>query len=430
MKKTLFLVSYALIACLIFSVASQRENQSLKHLLRGEYTNKMVDASTQLNQLQQAVQQSLLYKDPTALNNSLQDVWRLSSDIRYSIADLPLDRDFTNEWMNYLGRLGNNAKMTMTSQENATKWHENVKQVSNNLQNFSSDWQIATSHLLKADDNYKQWLEEQTTGADTSGFKNLTNSVKNYSESDFPLTASESDYEKKKELKEINDKQITKEEAIERFNVMFPELENATISVNQSKKGSPYPFYHIVFHKGERTGYADITLKGGHLLSYLAERPFENKALSLDQIKRSADSRLKELGYKDVKETNALENSDVWHITYARIDEKTKAKVYADGVQVKIAKDTGEVVGLNGVEYIQKEVLKPQIMKKIDWNEFFNNDAKIEEEDLAYSENKNYEERLCYELTVRVDSSTVPHTYKILVDTETGEVIKNEKLST
>ncbi|MFJ8261336.1 PepSY1/2 domain-containing protein [Rummeliibacillus sp. NPDC094406] len=429
MKKTIFLLSYAIVACLIFSFASNRENKELKYLLHGQYTGKMADASAQLNELQQAVQQSLLFKDPTAFQNSLQDVWRLSSDIRYSIADLPLDRDFTTQWMNYLGRLGNNAKMTLTSQENATKWHDNAKQVSNNLTNFTSDWQIATAHILQADNNYKQWLEEQTTEKDTSGFNKLSQSVKTYTESDFPLTASESDYEKKKELKELNDKQITKDEAIARFYVMFPELENATLSVNPSKKGAPYPFYHIIFHKGERTGYADITQKGGHLLSYLVERPFDKKALPLDQLKQSADRQLKELGYKDVKETDARENSNVWHITYARIDEKTKAKVYADGVQVKIAKDTGEVVGLNGIEYIQKEKLKPQLVKKINWDEFFNKDVKVVNEDLAYSENKDYAERLCYELTVRMDTSQVPHTYKILVDTETGEVIKKEKLS-
>lgn len=429
MKKTIFLLSYAVAACLIFSIASNRENQELKYLLQGQYTGKMADASAQLNELQQAVQQSLLFQDPTAFHDSLQNVWRLSSDIRYSIADLPLEREFTTEWMNYLGRLGNNAKMTMTSQENADRWQKNVSQISNNLASFSSDWQIATAHYLNGDTNYKRWLEEQTTEGDTSGFKNLSKSVKTYTESDFPLTASEADHEKKKELKELNDKKITKDEAISRFNEMFPELENATLSVKQSKRGAPYPFYHIAFHKGERTGYADITLKGGHLLSYLIERPFEQKTLSVEKLKSQADQRLKELGYKDVVETDARENNEVWHFTYARIDTKTKAKVYADGVQVKIAKDTGEIVGLNGIEYIQKENLKPQMMKKMNWDEFFTNKATVVKEDLAFVENKDFVERLCYELTVRVDSSKAPHTYKVLVDTETGEVIKNEKLS-
>ncbi len=69
------------------------------------------------------------------------------------------------------------------------------------------------------------------------------------------------------------------------------------------------------------------------------------------------------------------------------------------------------------------------MMKKMNWDEFFTNKATVVNEDLAYVENKDFVERLCYELTVRVNSSKVPHTYKVLVDTETGEVIKNEKLS-
>ncbi|GEL03994.1 PepSY1/2 domain-containing protein [Rummeliibacillus stabekisii] len=429
MKKTIFLLSYALIACLIFIVASNRENKELQYLLHGQYTNKMADASTQLNELQQAVQQSLMYKDTTALHQSLQDVWRLSSDIKYSIADLPLDQEFTSEWMNYLGRLGNNAKMTMTSKENADKWHANIKNVSENLTNFSNDWQVATAHVLQQDNNYKHWLEEQTADQSTGNFKNMAKSIKTYRESDFPLTASESDHEKRKNLQKLDDRKISESEAINRFKDMFPELSNATIAVKNSRKGAPYPFYHITFTKGERTGYADLTVKGGHLLSYLVERPFGQTSLPILKLKKLADQHLKELGYTDVVETDARENSEVWHLSYARVDQSTKAKIYADGVQVKIAKDTGEVVGLNGIEYIQKEKVKPQTMKKIDWNTFFNRDAEVMEEDLAYVEDKDFVERLCYEVTVRVNANKTQHTYKVLIDTETGEVIKNERLS-
>ena len=61
---------------------------------------------------------------------------------------------------------------------------------------------------------------------------------------------------------------------------MFPEFKDAKIHITESSQNAPYPFYHIQFHKGIRIGYADLTKKGGHLLSYLLERPFEKTTIS------------------------------------------------------------------------------------------------------------------------------------------------------
>ena len=111
-------------------------------------------------------------------------------------------------------------------------------------------------------------------------------SVKQYTESDFPLTASESDSMKKKELKNIKDPKVTREEAIDEFKKLFPHVSNETIVVEMSQPGSPYPFYHIRFAEDESIGYIDITEKGGHVFSFLTERPFGKEVYRLKFLKR------------------------------------------------------------------------------------------------------------------------------------------------
>ena len=44
---------------------------------------------------------------------------------------------------------------------------------------------------------------------------------------------------------------------------------------------APYPFYHLQFQDGISVGYADLTEKGGHLLSLLMERPMSDKRVIL-----------------------------------------------------------------------------------------------------------------------------------------------------
>jgi spore germination protein len=183
----------------------------------------------------------------------------------------------------------------------------------------------------------------------------LTANVKQYTESDFPLTASEADVQKKKELQNIKDKQVTEKEAVKLLKKMFPNYKNAKIVTSKSKPGAPYPFFHVQFHEGIRMGYADFTEKGGHLLSMLAERPIGKERISQELIKERANKAVKSFGFDDVELVESRENHSVWHLTFIRIDPKSKARVYDDSIQMKLAKDDGEILGVSTMEYIQKE---------------------------------------------------------------------------
>ena len=70
----------------------------------------MTDASKKLEELDTAVKKTLLFNEADGSSKAREDIWRLSSDIKNSVASLPLDPSFSTSWMNYLGRLGNYAK--------------------------------------------------------------------------------------------------------------------------------------------------------------------------------------------------------------------------------------------------------------------------------------------------------------------------------
>ena len=83
---------------------------SLSIALSSQYANKMTDASKKLEELDTAVKKTLLFNETEGSSKAREDIWRLSSDIKNSVASLPLDPSFSTSWMNYLGRLGNYAK--------------------------------------------------------------------------------------------------------------------------------------------------------------------------------------------------------------------------------------------------------------------------------------------------------------------------------
>ncbi|MFS0576724.1 PepSY1/2 domain-containing protein [Sporosarcina sp. 179-K 3D1 HS] len=427
MKKIIFVLVYAIAAISIYAYGKATENDRLALALSGQYAKEMADASEKLGELDTAVKKTLLFNESDGSAKAKEDIWRLSSDIKKSISALPLDPSFSTSWMNYLGRLGNYAKVG-DQHHDPNKFHQVMRQASKNLGELSDEWEVATAGMVDGRLSMDGWTDRLSNEKSGYDWSKMGNTVKQYTEADFPLTASESDSMKKKELRDLNDAEVTREQAMDRFKKLFPSVSNEIVEVGSSQAGSPYPFYHIRFAEDQSIGYIDITKKGGHVLSYLSERPFGREQLPFEDIQRNAERFLKAAGYDDVVQEEARENNNVWHLVYVRVEPEYGAKVFSDVIHLKMAKDNASVVGLDASEYIRKEKTASQSMPGIDWNAFFHSNVEIIKNELAYVENDQMEQRLAHYLTVMSDEHGIPGTYAVLVDTETAEVIKTEKL--
>ncbi len=426
MKRMIFILSYAFIVLGVYAFGKAQESEQLSIALNTQYSKSISDASEKLGELEEAVKKSMLFEDQKSTSKERENIWRLSSDIKNSIGSLPVNESFSTAWMNYLGRLGNFAKES-TEEGNPDEYYAVIQRASENLNELSAEWQSATSDLLSGQMNMVNW--EQKLGAAKEHSENwhqLGQSIKQYGEAVFPLTASETDAQKKKELQNIKDAKITEEEAIRLFKKLLPGVSNDIIAAEKSRKGSPYPFYHIRFAENSSIGYIDITQKGGHILSYLIERRMGEPTKEYEELKKLAADFLHQAEYRDVVFEEARENDTAWHFVFVRKDPVNQAKVFSDPIHIKMAKDTGEVLGVNTSEYIRAEQLKPQPIRPVNWQEFFRPGVKVMEEELAYVENMQLQQRLAHYLTV-VSNDENPETYKIVIDTDTLEVIKTEK---
>lgn len=426
MKKIIWvIVSSVAVVFLMYHFSVQSQNNRLENALAVQYSNQLTSASEKLTKLTESVDQTMLFTDKEALEQPLDDVWRISSDIRTSISSLPISSETSTVWMNYLNRLGNGAAQVKNGEVPIEEWQKNMVSTRENLQALSDQWAFTNKDGGNKDYIVTAFVQNKLDKNGEKNWKSLGNSVKAYTESDFPMTASETDQQKKKDLQHIKDSEITEDEAKEQFVKLFPEFKNAKIHITESSQDAPYPFYHIEFHEGIRIGYADLTKKGGHILSFLLERPFEKTTITVQQMKDKSAEYMKTLGFTDTEMVEYRENSVAWHLSFARKDENNDALIYADGIQLKIAKDNGELLGLNAMEYIQKEKIGKQEIVPLDNVGLFSSNFYIEEERLAYVENKQLEQRLAYQVLAKNDSIG---TYKIYVDTENHEILHADKL--
>ncbi len=426
MKNLSYLLGLFVVILAFVSLDFYKENKQLERAVYATYSKDLSAATEKLSLLHQTINQSLLFQDDRALNSELDSIWRMSSDLRKSVANLPIQEEVQNEWMRYLGKIGDNAKQASNSGDLDT-WKNKMTTVSTNLQAFSEEWKVATISFFENDGDLKKWTSNKELDLSESPFVEASKQLKTYNETDFPLTASESDYEKKRELQHITDEKVTKKQAIEKLKNYFPEINDAMVTVTKSSDDAPYPFYHIQFIRGSRIGYADITEKGGHLLSFLLERPVLKNAVSHEDVTSAAHEFMTRVGYTDVTLTESRENHEAWHFVFTRFHGADKALVYPDSIQIKVAKDNAEILGLNAMEYIQEENIAEQSEIPINWDTFFAKDANVEEVKKIYTANKQLQLRKCYEVLLRMENQ-YNDTYRIVIDTESHEVVKVEKL--
>lgn len=262
MKKFGWVIAIAALAVfVVYHFSVQEQNTNLKNALASQYSNELNSASEKLTELSDSIDETLIFKDKESLDRPLEDVWRLSSDIRASISGLPIDQETSSSWLNYLTRIGNGATQVRTGKVPIEEWQGNMVSARENLRSLADQWAFTNRNDGNKDYIVSSFVQNKVNKENEKNWKSLGASVKAYTESDFPMTASETDQQKKKDLQHISDKPVSVEDVKAKFAKIFPELADAKIYVTESGKDAPYPFYHIEFHKDIRIGYADFTKK-------------------------------------------------------------------------------------------------------------------------------------------------------------------------
>ena len=206
MKKIIWvIVSSVAVVFLVYHFSVQSQNKRLENALAVQYSNQLTSASEKLTKLTESVDQTMLFTDKKALEQPLDDVWRISSDIRNSISSLPISSETSAEWMNYFNRLGNGAAQVKNGNVPIEEWQKNMANARENLQALSDQWAFTNKDGGSKDYIVKAFVQNKLDQSGEKNWKSLGNSAKAYTESDFPMTASETDQQKKKDLQHIKD---------------------------------------------------------------------------------------------------------------------------------------------------------------------------------------------------------------------------------
>lgn len=440
MKRTIILsmLFVGLFAALSWGAYQKTQKDTLKTHMENEYQRSFHEISYQMDLLHDQIGSSLAMNAGRNLTPALTEVWRLTSLIHSDIGRLPLGMLPFNEMEGFLNQLGNFSYQTAVrdleskplSKEEYAKL-ETLYSQSADLQNELRDIQ---SRVLA--DNV-EWMDLEgllATGDEIKdnsvidGFKKMDNTAKGYAVKTFVKTDQETAEQRRKQLTHLKGEDLTEDQAVKKIRDFAGLPENVEVNISKSLDGSDYPFYSAEWQTPEgHNANMDLTQKGGYPLFYLLHREIGKEKLSLYDAGVKGAEFLKKHGFDDVVLENSRQNDGMAMLTYIRVIEPQQVYVNSDSIQVKIALDTGEVVGFLGVDYLQngeeREIEEPALSESEAIKELHSN-FKVEESRLAIIRNEMGDEVLCREFIGTLGDDT----YRIFINGQSGKEEKVEKL--
>lgn len=428
-------LSIGIIGTGVWGYQEHQEKNAVLTQAENEYQRAFHELTYHMDLLNNEIGSALAMNSANGLSPQLVDIWRLSSEALTDVGQLPLGLLPFNKTEEFLSNISDFTYRTgIRNLEDDPLTEEETKTL-NNLYDQSADIKNELRQVQHiALDNNLRWMDvqvalanqdEQSDNTIIDGLKTVEDTVDGFEESnvDSPIEGTSS---KDHSYKNLPGEKISEEEAIEKSKELFNVTNEDNLSITKSGEGSDIPLYSISYQNDEKHGYMDMSVRGGHPITLLVDRSVEEAKISLNEGMEIADNYLDQLNFDDM---TLLRSSQFDNIgVYSYISNQDDVRVYSDAIEVKVALDNGDILGLTAKNYFmnhtERDIPEPEISIE-EAKEEVNPNVEIQEEFMAIIDNDLGEEVLTYEFLGVLGDET----YRIFINAMDGKEEKVEMLN-
>ncbi len=192
------------------------------------------------------------------------------------------------------------------------------------------------------------------------------------------------------------------------------------VEISSEKAGNMPTYSFVAYPDPTDRGRAiniDVTKAGGYVAWMLDNRPVTEQKLSMQEAKQMGRAFLSVKGYHNLKDSYYEVLDNVATINYAT--EQNGYIVYPDLIKVKVAMDTGEVLGVETTGYIMNHKSRTMQEVKISEEEARSKVSpalQVESVSLAVIPTEGGSEIECYEMRGKADERN----FLVYINTQTG----------
>jgi spore germination protein len=430
----------ALLAIVVAGTAfwGYQEHQEKNAILiqaENNYQRAFHNLAYHIDLLHDEIGTALAMNSDKRLSPQMVEIWRITSEASSDVSQLPLALLPFNKTEEFLSQIGDFTYKTAVRNLDDSPLSDKETETLNQLykQSAEIEQELRQVQHIALEENLR-WMDVQlalatddSKGDNTviDGLKTVEKTVKGFSETnvDSSIIGTSADDHQYNFLK--GSKEISKNEALKISKDILNVKDPSQIKLSETGDGADVPLYTATYVNGNQRGYMDITKNGGNPITLLKNRPVGEKKISLNEGMENASKYIKKLGFEDMILYQSSQYDNIGAFTY--LYSQDGVRVYSDAIEVKVALDNGEILGLTSNNYMknhrERSIPEPEI-SDTEAKEMVNPNVNIQEEFLAIIDNDLGEEVLAYEfLGVYGDD-----TYRIFINALNGREEKVEKL--
>lgn len=417
-----------LIGAIIWGYQEHQDKNAVLIQAENNYQRAFHDLTYRIDLLNDKISTVLATNTPEQLSPQLAEIWKITSEAHASVGQLPLTLlpfNKTEEFLTNIGDFSYRVAIRRLDEEPLTEdekdllnqLHETANEIRRELRSVQH---TALSQGLRwMDVELALATNEPSDNTIIDGLKTIEKNAEQFSETDNEAGFSFTTANENKEIK-LEGKEYSSQEIIDFVRKHFDLDNNVDIQVDETGEGSDIPMYHASFQKNDLYGYADITKQGANIVSYLLNRDINERKISLHDGMNEAAKLLNDIGYKNVQPIGSAQYEQVGVYQFVFVDENN-IYFHPDMIQVKVALDNGDIIGLSARDYIinQHSRENHQFTAKLTEQEAIdkvNPNIAVQETRLSVIESDLGEEVLTYELIGTMNDNT----YRIYINSNDG----------
>lgn len=425
---SIIIVLFAIVIAL--SIWIYKKQVEYKQVSENQYNMAFYELVDYVQNVETYLAKSLISSTPEHGAETLTNVWKEANLAQVYLSRLPIDAvelektaKFLNQVSDYSYSLSRknikNESLTQSDLDNLTELHDYSVELNNTLVQLSADigdGRISWSEVTKK--GTVAFAQEVSNISKTS-FSNIEQNFHEYSGLIYDGAFSEHITNKEKVglIGENINEQNAKEVAI-KF-IGEDKVQEITSSGKSENTNMPtYDFNVKVNGEKDENMVISISEKGGHVVFMNYNRDVEAESVSQERADEIGKNFLASHGFENMKETYYLKQDGIVTINYAY--EQSGVTVYPDLIKLKVALDTGKIMGIETSGYLnnhkQRDISNVKITKE-QAKQSLNSKLNIISENLAIIPTEWETEVLCWEFKGKVDNTD----FLVYIDAKTGE---------
>lgn len=416
---SMLLSGVSLVALNMYGVTDYFRNQ-----LENQYQRSFYDLTANMSNLEVKLSKLMVSNSDTQIQKNLNEISRQTESTQINLSELPTTHETIYKTMRFVNQLGDYSN-TLANQiaigESLTEQNyttiENLYQVNR---------QLSQELGLMAEKLGNELKLVYSKHGDVQG-NPLADSFNNMQDTsiDYPSMIYDgpfSDGMINAELKGLKGEEVSKEEAEQKLNEYFKSFSITEVAFINETGGRLQTYNFNVTTSSGQTYFIQMSKIGGYPVLIDNKRPIDNFSFEIKECIEKAEAFADSLGYEELVSVWA---SDYNGNVYINLAPKVNNIIYyPDLVKVIVARDNGDILGLETMSYLanhtDRTLNAPKISKSTARNK---TNPKVRDsivsEKLALIPKSGGKEVLAWEFAAEWNGLK----YFIYMDAETGEEV-------